>query len=165
MLLTPICPFEVSGSMRAVGSGRPLSQCLGEMDGRGLLVPDLLTRGNWLLRDEISVVDDTIRFPIVFVDSAGNRHGTVHGGIIGAVVDHLAAVHLHSVEGAYQRVTASLKLSYTKPIHVGQRVILETSLPLLGNRSAVVAFRYFSPEGGRVCVDGELLKLKIGAKL
>lgn len=109
-----------------------------------------------------------MRFPTRPTKWCANRHGSMHGGLISALIDSLCAIHLyHSLNsrgGPYHFVTVHMNVTFLRPVPIlesdaasSRLVTFSTELVRRGQR--LVLFDCTVAEEDRILVRCQVTKL------
>ena len=102
---------------------------------------------------------------LTFGKYLGNLYGYLHGGITAFLVDMLTSLHLIAATGRAGHVSASLHISYLRPVPIGRQVVVRTTILSTGKRAAFLACRFTEADGDRsLLAKGEHLKLFVNSQ-
>lgn len=96
-------------------------------------------------------------------ESFGNPHGTMHGGLIAAMIDSAQGSTIASICGVDTHiVTVSLQISYIRPVLVGQRLFVRTRIQQIGGHIAYCSAEAWQQEGEIVATTASVYHILRG---
>lgn len=87
-------------------------------------------------------------------DFMSNSRGAVHGGLVGTIIDDIAAIALRARDPRiHSSATVTMHIDYMLPLVIGADYTCTGEVLRLGGRMAVADARIFD-EAGQLCVRG-----------
>ncbi|MCW2546595.1 MAG: hypothetical protein JWN96_1055 [Mycobacterium sp.] len=107
-----------------------------------------------LLGYELSVTDEGSIAHWIPAPMMSNSMGRVHGGLVGSIVDDVAAMALRSADPAIlMSPTISMHIDYLRPLVLGAHYLCKGKVLRLGGRVGV-ADTLIIDDDGQLCVRG-----------
>jgi uncharacterized protein (TIGR00369 family) len=109
--------------------------------------------GNWLAATVLRADRGSLEFAYTVRKEMTNPAGTLHGGVIAAIMDDIMGATMYSLEETHFKITVNLSVDYFYPAREGEKVIARSSVIKEGNTLLNAACELYH-ENGKLMARG-----------